>query len=98
MVHVGENAVVFNDGTCEQLSRFNKNPTTSKIAHETVLQSRLRHWAISVWVDRVSATETVNSGSISGRDKPKTVKIGFHSFFACRSALKETEWSLHRVW
>ena len=31
-------------------------------------------------VDRASATETVDSGSIPGRVKPKTIKIGIHSF------------------
>ena len=45
MVDLGKNAVVFNDVICEQLSRFHKNRTTSKIAHESVLQYRLRHWA-----------------------------------------------------
>ena len=35
---------------------------------------------ISGRVDRASATETVDSGSILGRVKPKTVKIGIHSF------------------
>ena len=42
MVDFGKNTVVFSDVTCEQLSRFNKNRTTSKIVHETVLQYRLR--------------------------------------------------------
>ena len=31
-------------------------------------------------VDRASATEAVDSGSIPGRVKPKTIKIGIHSF------------------
>ena len=31
-------------------------------------------------VDRASATETVDSGSIPGRVIPKTIKIGIHSF------------------
>ena len=35
---------------------------------------------ISGLVDRASATETVDSGSFSGRVKPKTIKIGIHSF------------------
>ena len=30
--------------------------------------------------DRASATETVESGSIPDRVKPKTEKIGIHSF------------------
>ena len=29
-------------------------------------------------VDRASATETVDSGSIPGRVKPKTIKVGIH--------------------
>ena len=37
---------------------------------------------ISGRVDRASATETVDSGSIPGRVKPKTIKIGIHSFTA----------------
>ena len=43
MVDFGKNAIIFNDVTRKQLSRFNKNRTTFKIAHETVLQYRLRH-------------------------------------------------------
>ena len=35
---------------------------------------------ISGRVDRASATETVDLGSIPGRVKPKTIKIGIHSF------------------
>ena len=31
-------------------------------------------------VDRASATEAVDTGSIPGRVKPKTIKIGIHSF------------------
>ena len=42
---------------------------------------------ISGRVDRVFATETVGSGSISGRSKPKTIKLGIHSFPAWCSAL-----------
>ena len=34
---------------------------------------------ISGRVDRASATETVDSGSIPGRVKPKTIKIGIQS-------------------
>ena len=45
---------------------------------------------ISGRVDRASATEAVDSGSIPGRVKPKTIKIGIHSFPAGRSALKGT--------
>ena len=35
---------------------------------------------ISGRVDRASGTETVDSGSIPGRVKPKTIKIGIHNF------------------
>ena len=35
---------------------------------------------ISDRVDRGSATEAVDSGSITGGVKPKTLKIGIHSF------------------
>ena len=35
---------------------------------------------ISGRVDRASATETVDSGSIPGRVIPQTIKIGIHSF------------------
>ena len=35
---------------------------------------------ISGRVDRASATEAVDSGSISGRVKPNTIKINIHSF------------------
>ena len=53
---------------------------------------------ISGRVDRASATETVDLGSIPGRVKPKTIKIVIHSFPAWCSAIKGTVWSLHRVW
>ena len=53
---------------------------------------------ISGRVDRASATEAVDSGSIPGRVKPKTIKIGIHSFPAWRSAIKGIVWSLRRVW
>ena len=39
-----------------------------------------------------------NLGSIPGRVKPKTLKIGIYYFLAWRSAIKGTVWSLHRVW
>ena len=35
---------------------------------------------ISGRVDRASATEAVDSGSAPGLVKPKTIKIGIHSF------------------
>ena len=39
-------------------------------------------------MDRASATETVDSGSIPDRVKPKTVKIGIPSFPTLCSAIK----------
>ena len=53
---------------------------------------------ISGPVDRTSATETVDSGSIPGRVKPKAIQIGIYSFPAWCSAIKGTVWSLRRVW
>ena len=41
-------------------------------------------------VDRASTTEVVDSGSIPGRVKPKTIKIGIQSFPARLSAIKGT--------
>ena len=38
------------------------------------------HQNLSGRVDRASATETIDSGSITGRVKPKTIKTGIHSF------------------
>ena len=43
--------------------------------HSEFLATRL-----SGRVDRASATETVDLGSIPSRVKPKTIKIGIHSF------------------
>ena len=44
---------------------------------------------ISVRVlDKASATEAVDSVSIFGQAKPKTIKIGIYSFPARRSAIK----------
>ena len=50
-------------------------------------------------VNRASVTETVDSGSIPGRVKSKTIKIGICSFPAWRLPIKgQCElWSLHRV-
>ena len=49
-------------------------------------------------VDGESATETVDSDSIPGRIKPKTIEIDICSFPAWRSVIKGTVWSLRRVW
>ena len=43
---------------------------------------------ISGRVDRASATEAVDSGSIPGQVKPNTTKIGIYSFPEWRSAIK----------
>ena len=40
-------------------------------------------------MDRASATETIDSGSIPGRVTSKTTKIGNHNFPAWRSAIKK---------
>ena len=48
-------------------------------------------------MDRASTTETVDTDSIPGWVKSKTVKIGIHSFPVRRLAVKGTVWSLHRV-
>ena len=53
---------------------------------------------ITVRVDRASVTEAVDFGSIPGWVKPKTIKIGIHSFPAWRSAIKGAVWNRHRVW
>ena len=45
---------------------------------------------ISGRMDAASATEAVESGSIPDRVKPKTIKIGVHSYPAWRSAIKGT--------
>ena len=44
------------------------------------MQSGIYCIPISGRVDRASATETVDLGSIPGRIKPKNIKIGIHSF------------------
>ena len=49
-------------------------------------------------MDRASATEEVDSGSLPGRVKPKNIKIDAHSFTAWLLAIKKTVWSLQRVW
>ena len=55
------------------------------------------HQNLSGRVDRASATETIDSGSITGRVKLKTIKTGIHSFPAWRSATKGAVWSVHHV-
>ena len=46
----------------------------------TLLQNWKAFKPISGRVDRATASETVDSGSIPGRVKPKTRKIGIPSF------------------
>ena len=53
----------------------------SEVANDNIgLCGRWLVEPISGRVDRASATEAVDSGSIPGRVKPKTIKIGIHSF------------------
>ena len=63
---------------------FNRflNPLRSPyiIIFLTLQSFYLRLEPISGRVDRASATEAVDTGSIPGRVKPKTIKIGIHSF------------------
>ena len=56
------------------------------------------NYPISGRVDRESATEAVDSDSILSQVKPKTIKIGIHSFHAWLSAIKATMRSFRRVW
>ena len=43
-------------------------------------ETKRQNKPISGRVNRASATEAVDSGSIPGGVKPKTIKIGIHSF------------------
>ena len=50
-------------------------------ARQGILELQLGYTKpISVRVDRASAAETIDLGSIPNRVKPKTVKIGIHRF------------------
>ena len=52
-------------------------------------------------MDGASAAETVDSGLIPGWVKPKTIKIGIHSYCSFSvwcSVIKGTGWSFHGVW
>ena len=51
-------------------------------------------------VDRASATEAVDSGSIPGWVKPKTIKIAIHSFpaFDVQQLKEQCESSTVCVW
>ena len=46
-------------------------------------------------VDRVSATESVDSGSIAAQIKPKALKIGVYSFPSYHLIIKGTVQSFH---
>ena len=52
------------------------HPQSNGLAERTIQTDK----PISGRVDRASATETIDSGSIPGRVKPKTIKIVIHSF------------------
>ena len=49
-------------------------------------------------MDRASAIKTVDTGSIPGRVKPKTIKIGIHNFPAWRTSIKRRKCDLQYVW
>ena len=52
----------------------------AKLCKMFIKYKTLKFVPISGRVDRGSATEAVDTGSIPGRVKPKTIKIGIHSF------------------
>ena len=54
--------------------------TKISIAHSDKCTKYFQVRPISGRVDRASATKTVDLGSIPGRVKPKTKKIGIYSF------------------
>ena len=58
---------------------MNKGPTRARVKSQQEQSNRDRK-IYSGRVDRASATEAVDTGSIPGRVKPKTIKIGIHSF------------------
>ena len=47
---------------------------------QSISNAEISTVTVSGRVDKASATETVTSGSIPDRVKPKTMKIGIHSF------------------
>ena len=49
-------------------------------------------------MDWASAVETVDSGSIPGRVKPKTIKIWYSQLPCLTFSYKRTLWTLHCVW
>ena len=68
---------------------LNDEPQTRNILYAFQMTNRTIRQAVVVQVsfkpisgrmDRASATETDNLGSIPGRVKPKTIKLGIHSF------------------
>ena len=56
----------------------------------SALSVRIAVEPISGQVDRASANEAVDAGSIPDRVKPKTINFGIHSFPARRLARKRT--------
>ena len=58
----------------ENIMRCSFSGRATKTWHVALLQQ------ISGQVDRASATEAVDSSSIPGQVKPKTIKIGIHNF------------------
>ena len=61
----------------KELNANSKSVTERKISGKKNVED---HQPISGRVDRASATEAVDSGSIPGRFKPKTIKIIIQSF------------------
>ena len=78
---------------CSQMSQVTFEPISGRMCQ----MSQVTFEPISGRMCRASAAETVDKDSIFGQVKPKTIKIGIHSFATWRSALKKTVRRLHRV-
>ena len=64
------------------INRIIRKATTALMQYGQIVGKTWKIKLISGRVDRASATEAVDTGSIPGRVKPKTIKIGIHSFRA----------------
>ena len=76
-----------------RLNQRHKQPSEDMVCYygllaTPVIASALSSQPISGRVDRASATEAVDLGSIPDQIKPKTIKIGIHSCPAWRSVIK----------
>ena len=76
MNEIMESNQVFHYTCCNTSKRIKLAGPTTASWHP----SNLANYPISGRVDRASATEAVDSGSIPDWVKPKTIKIGIHSF------------------